>query len=235
MSVRLNKFMVEQGVCSRREADRLIEAGKITIDGRKAVMGEKVEGTEEIIVNGKKVDTSPKEKVYLAYNKPVGIICTSDPEAQDNIIEAVHFPERIFHIGRLDVASSGLILLTNDGSIVNKILRAEGEHEKEYIVTVNKKITPDFIQKMKKGVLLEDGKTLPAELDERTENTFAITIVEGRNRQIRRMCEALGYEVIGLTRVRIMHILLGDLQVGEWRHLTKDEESKLFAQIDAKK
>ncbi|MFA5947185.1 MAG: pseudouridine synthase [Patescibacteria group bacterium] len=232
MPVRLNKFMVEQGVCSRREADRLIEAGKITIDGRKAVMGEKVEGTEEIVVDGKKVDTSPKEKVYLAYNKPVGIICTADPEAQDNIVEAVHYPERIFHIGRLDVASSGLILLTNDGSIVNKILRAEGEHEKEYIVTVDKKITPDFIQKMKKGVQLEDGRTLPAKLDERTENTFAITIVEGRNRQIRRMCEALGYQVIGLTRVRIMHIKLGDLQVGEWRHLTREEETILWKGLE---
>lgn len=231
MPVRLNKFMVEQGVCSRREADRLIEAGKITIDGRKAVMGEKVEGTEVIVVNGKTVDTSPKQKVYLAYNKPVGIICTSDPEAQDNIIDAIHYPERIFHVGRLDVASSGLILMTNDGAIVNKILRAEGEHEKEYIVTVNKTITPDFIQKMKKGVLLEDGKTLPAVLDERSETTFAITIVEGRNRQIRRMCEALGYDVIGLTRVRIMHIMLGDLQPGEWRHLTKDEEAKLFSGI----
>jgi len=231
MTVRLNKLLVEQGVCSRREADRLIEAKKITVNGRPAIMGEKVEGTEDIIVNGKKVDTAPKERVYLAYNKPVGVICTADPKAKDNIVESVHYPERVFNVGRLDVASSGLILLTNDGSIVNNILRAEGEHEKEYIVTVDKEITPEFIVKMKKGVLLEDGLTLPAVLDQRTENTFAITIVEGRNRQIRRMCEALGYKVLGLTRVRIMHIELGDLQPGEWRHLTKEEESTLFTKI----
>jgi len=228
MPTRLNKFLGEQGVCSRREADKLIADGKITINGRKAVMGEKVEGTEEIVVDGKLVKVEKKERVYLAYNKPVGIICTTDPGAKDNIVDSVHYPERIFNIGRLDVASSGLILLTNDGSIVNKILRAEGKHEKEYIVTVNKKITPDFIQKMKKGVELEDGKTMPSKVDERTETTFAITLMEGRNRQIRRMCSALGFEVKALTRVRIMHIMLGDLKEGEWRHLTKEEETELF-------
>ncbi|MFA5945594.1 MAG: pseudouridine synthase [Patescibacteria group bacterium] len=231
MPTRLNKFLGEQGVCSRREADKLIAEGKITINGRKAVMGEKIEGTEEIIVDGKAVNVEKKERVYLAYNKPVGIICTTDPGAKDNIVDSVHYPERIFNIGRLDVASSGLILLTNDGSIVNKILRAEGKHEKEYIVTMNKKITPDFIQKMKKGVELEDGRTMPTKVDERTENTFSITLMEGRNRQIRRMCSALGFEVKALTRVRIMHIMLGDLKEGEWRHLTKEEEAKLFEEI----
>jgi 23S rRNA pseudouridine2604 synthase len=229
MLTRLNKFLVEQGVCSRREADRLIAANKITVNGRLAVMGEKVEGTEAIVVNGKKIDSAKKEKVYLAFNKPVGVICTTDPSAQDNIVDAVHYPERVFHVGRLDVASSGLILLTNDGAIVNAILRAEGKHEKEYIVTVDHKITPDFISKMQKGVLLEDGKTLPARLEQRTDVTFSIILVEGRNRQIRRMCEALGYAVIGLTRIRIMHIHLGSLKEGEWRHLTREEEQKLFA------
>lgn len=228
MSTRLNKYLVEAGVCSRREADRLIEAGKITINGRKAVMGEKVEGTEEIIVDGKKVEPPKAERVYLAYNKPVGIICTSDPSAKDNIIEAVGYPERLFHIGRLDVASSGLILLTNDGAIVNKILRAAGKHEKEYIVTVDKRVTPDFIQKMRKGVQLEDGKTLPARVEQIGFDTFSIILVEGRNRQIRRMCDALGFTVTSLERVRIMNIHLGELNVGEWRHLTDIEEKELL-------
>lgn len=231
MPTRLNKFLVEQGVCSRREADRLIEAGKITVNGRKAIMGEKVEGTEEIVVNGKKVSAEKKQRVYLAYNKPVGIICTSDPKAQDNIIEAIHYPERIFHVGRLDVASSGLILMTNDGEIVNKILRSQGKHEKEYIVTVDKRITPDFIQKMRKGVQLEDGRTLPARVEQIGFDAFSIILVEGRNRQIRRMCDALGFSVKSLERVRIMNIHLGDLKVGEWRHLKMDEEMELLAEL----
>lgn len=234
MSTRLNKYLVEAGVCSRREADRLIEAGKITVNGRRAVMGEKVEGTEEIIVDGKKVEPPKTERVYLAYNKPVGIICTSDPSAQDNIIEAVGYPERIFHIGRLDVASSGLILLTNDGAIVNKILRAEGNHDKEYVVTVDRRLTPDFLNKMRKGVMLEDGKTRPAVVEQIDAMTFAITIVEGKNRQIRRMCEALGFQVEKLKRVRIMNIELGDLKTGEWRHLTKEEEASLLTTLNKK-
>ncbi len=231
MSTRLNKFLVEAGVCSRREGDRLIEAGKVTVNGKKAVLGQKVEGAEDIVANGKKVAVSDKPKIYLAYNKPVGVICTSDPKAQDNIVDAIGFPERIFHIGRLDVASSGLILLTNDGEIVNRILRAEGKHEKEYIVTVDKRITPDFIQKMKKGVLLEEGKTLPARVEHIGYDTFSIILVEGRNRQIRRMCDALGFNVTSLERVRIMNIHLGDLAVGEWRHLTSGEETKLLTSL----
>jgi 23S rRNA pseudouridine2604 synthase len=231
MPTRLNKFLVEAGVCSRREADRLIAAQKITVNGRPAVMGEKVEGTEDIVVNGKKVTVSDKPKIYLAYNKPVGIICTSDPKAKDNIVDAIGFPERIFHIGRLDVASSGLILLTNDGEIVNKILRASGKHEKEYIVTVDKRITPDFINKMRKGVQLEDGKTLPSRVEQIGFETFSIILVEGRNRQIRRMCDALGFSVKSLERIRIMNIHLGELNVGEWRHLTDAEEKELIATL----
>ncbi len=231
MPTRLNKFLVEAGVCSRREADRLITAGKITVDGRNAIMGEKVEGTEEIVVNGKKVVKTDGPKVYLVYNKPVGIICTSDPKAKDNIVDAIGYTERVFHIGRLDVASSGLILLTNDGEVVNKILRAAGKHEKEYIVTVDKRITPDFIQKMKKGVQLEDGKTLPSRVAPIGFDTFSIILVEGRNRQIRRMCEALGFNVKSLERIRIMNIHLGDLKVGEWRHLKADEEAELLSTL----
>jgi 23S rRNA pseudouridine2604 synthase len=231
MSTRLNKFLVEAGVCSRREGDRLIEAGKVTVDGKKAVLGQKVEGTEDIRANGKKVAISDKPKIYLAYNKPVGIICTSDPKAKDNIVDSIGFPERVFHIGRLDVASSGLILLTNDGEIVNRILRAEGKHEKEYIVTVDKRITPDFINKMRKGVQLEDGKTLPSRTEQIGFNTFSIILVEGRNRQIRRMCDALGFNVTSLERVRIMNVHLGDLNVGEWRHLTPKEEAELITSL----
>lgn len=230
--LRLNKYLVDAGVCSRREADRLIEAGKITVDGKKATLGQKATGTEKIVVSGKVVGSpSNKKRVYIAYHKPVGIICTSDPEANDNIIEAVNYPERIFHIGRLDVASSGLILLTNDGDIVNAILRAEGKHEKEYVVTVDKKVTADFLEKMSRGVILEGRKTLPAKVSYLGEDSFAITLVEGRNRQIRRMCDALGYSVKRLERIRIMHIHLDDLPVGKWRHLNPVEEKELLKQV----
>lgn len=232
MPTRLNKFLSKAGVTSRREADKLIAAGKVMVNGRLAVMGEKVENSYEIVVDGKKIERSDKPKIYLAYNKPVGIICSTDPKAKDNIIEAIGFPERIFNIGRLDVASSGLILMTNDGEIVNKILRAEGKHEKEYIVTVDRTITPDFISKMRHGVQLEDGKTLPSRIEKVGDEAFSIILVEGRNRQIRRMCEALGFQVKSLVRVRIMHILLGDLRPGEWRHLTPEEEKELWDTLE---
>lgn len=226
-SIRINKYLADRGICSRREADKWVTAGRVTINGAVALMGQKVMGTETIAVDGQSIDTAKPTRVYLAFNKPVGIICSTDPKAQDNIVDAVGYPERVFNIGRLDVASSGLILLTNDGEIVNKILRAEGKHEKEYIVTVDHKITPDFLNKMSKGVMLDDEKTLPARLEQVSEITFRIILVEGRNRQIRRMCEELGYEVQSLQRVRIMHIELGKLRVGEWRHLTATEEAEL--------
>ncbi len=228
---RINKYLAELGLCSRREADKLLADGRVKVNGAVAELGMKVLPTDLITLDDKTVSGKKPERVYLAYHKPVGIICTSDPKAKDNIIEAVGYPERIFHIGRLDVASSGLILLTNDGSIVNKILRAEGLHEKEYIVSVHKKITPDFLQVMHKGVQLEDGKTKPADIAQVDEKTFSIILVEGRNRQIRRMCEALGYEVTGLQRVRIMDIQLGKLRAGEWRHLTKEEEQGLLTAL----
>ncbi len=229
--IRINKYLADRGICSRREADKLVAAGKVTIDGLVAVMGQKVTGTEVITVEGKPVEANKAERVYILYNKPVGIICSTDPKAKDNIVEAVGFPERIFNIGRLDVASSGLILLTNDGDIVNKILRAEGKHEKEYVVSVDRKITPDFLDNMRKGVLIDDEKTLPARIEQVSEFTFRIILVEGRNRQIRRMCETLGFTVQSLQRVRIMHIELGGLKTGEWRHLTAGEESELMTAI----
>ncbi len=227
MNIRLNKYLVEAGICSRREADRLIESGQIRVNNRLAVLGEKVNGDENIEVRGKIVSKPRNERVYIAYNKPVGIICTSDPKAKDNIINAIHYPERIFHIGRLDVASSGLILLTNDGAIVNAILRAEEGHEKEYEVFLDKPVTDDFLQKMSTGVMIDGRKTLPTKTKKVGVRTFSITLIEGRNRQIRKMCEALDYKVEALQRVRIMHIQLGSLPTGQWRHLTKEEEQGL--------
>lgn len=229
MPVRLNKHLVDIGICSRREADRLMAEGRILVNGAPATVGMKIEGHEQIVVDGKPVKAVTK-KVYIAYHKPVGIICTSDPNAQDNIIDAVGYPERLFHIGRLDVASSGLILLTNDGDIVNRILRAEKKHEKEYLVRVHKPLRSSALEHMRAGMLIEGDarKTLPAQVEQVNEDTFLITIVEGRNRQIRRMCEAEGYEVLQLRRERIMHITLENLPVGHWRHLTPEEEQELL-------
>lgn len=230
--IRLNKYLVDAGVCSRREADRLITEGRILVNDIPAVLGQKVNGNEEIVVNGKQVKQRTTKHVYLAYNKPVGIICTSDPHAKDNIIDAVNYPERVFHIGRLDVASSGLILLTSDGAIVNKILRANRKQEKEYIVTIDRPVTPEFMQAMSNGVEILGRKTLPAKVHQFSPTTVVVTLIEGRNRQIRRMCEALGVNVVMLKRVRIMNINLGDLPVGEWRHLTPKEEKELLSRLD---
>jgi 23S rRNA pseudouridine2604 synthase len=229
--VRINKYLADRGLCSRREADKLVTAGRIKVDGQVALMGQKVSGQENITFDDQPVAGAKPTAVYILYNKPVGIICSTDPKAKDNIVEAVGYPERIFNIGRLDVASSGLILLTNDGDIVNKILRAEGKHEKEYVVTVDRKITPDFLDNMRKGVMIDDEKTLPAKIEQISEFTFRIVLVEGRNRQIRKMCETLGFTVQSLKRVRIMHIELGGLNTGEWRHLTAGEESELMATL----
>lgn len=229
MSVRLNKHLVDIGACSRREADRLMAEGRIFVNGVPATVGMKVAGSERIEVDGKEVKPITK-KVYIAYHKPVGIICTSDPNATDNIIDAIGYPERLFHIGRLDVASSGLILLTNDGDIVNRILRAETKHEKEYRVMVDKRLSHDALQRMRSGMYIEgdDRKTLPADVEQVDDRTFFITLIEGRNRQIRRMCEAEGYNVLQLRRERIMHIYLHDIPVGHWRHLTPEEERELL-------
>jgi 23S rRNA pseudouridine2604 synthase len=230
--MRLNKFLVDQGVCSRRAADRAITEGRVTVNGTKPELGVKVDGSETISFDGVIVGQNRSKRLYLAYHKPVGIICTSDPLAKDNIIETINYPERIFHIGRLDVASSGLILLTNDGAIVNKILRAEGKNQKEYIVRIQEDVTDDFITALRDGVLIDGYKTLPCKAVKMGPNMFAITLVEGRNRQIRKMCEALHRTVTSLKRIRVMNIKLDDIPPGKWRLLTPEEESTLLTTLN---
>ncbi|HLD21880.1 MAG TPA: pseudouridine synthase, partial [Patescibacteria group bacterium] len=196
-----------------------------------AVLGQKVDGSERIIVSGKSITKRAKKFVYLAYHKPIGVICTSDPAAPNNIIDAVHFPTRVFHIGRLDVASSGLILLTDNGDVVNKILRAKGGNEKEYVVTIDQDITPHLIRALSRGIEIFGRKTLPAKISQVNQRTFHITLTEGRNRQIRRMCEALHVEVVSLKRIRVMNVELGDLPLGKWRHLTPIEEKTVLQML----
>lgn len=230
--MRINKFLSETGITSRRGADKFIEAGRVTINGELAELGSKVEAGDTVQVDGKLIEQPKQQYVYLALNKPVGITSTTERHIEGNIVDFVNHPERIFHVGRLDKDSQGLILLTNDGDIVNEILRAENEHEKEYIVKVDMPITESFLAKMEEGVEILDTKTLPAKADKLSTYTFKLTLRQGLNRQIRRMCSALGYEVRSLQRVRIMNILLGDLPVGEWRDLTDTECSELFDQLD---
>lgn len=221
-SKRLNKAISETGFCSRREADRLIEAGDVKVNGQTAGLGVKVSGNDTIEVKGK-IITKEVPPIYLAFNKPVGITCTTDTAISDNIIDFINFPERIFPIGRLDKPSEGLIFLTNDGDIVNKILRAGNNHEKVYIVSVNRKITKAFIQQMSNGVPILDTVTKKCEVTRLSDFTFKIVLTQGLNRQIRRMCSYLGYEVSRLKRVRIMNIELGKLPVGEYRAFTPKE------------
>ena len=224
--VRLNRYLAETGLCSRREADRLIESGRVQVDGRVGVLGDRVSPGMRVVVNGR--DVSPVEKkVYIALNKPVGVVCTADPREPMNVIDYIGHEERIFPIGRLDKDSQGLLLLTNDGEIVNRILRAAGGHEKEYVVTVDKPITPQFCEQMRRGVPILDTVTLPCRLRQEGKCRFRLVLVQGLNRQIRRMCEALGYRVISLTRVRIMNVTLGDLKPGHWRNLTERELTEL--------
>ena len=221
---RINKYLSEIGFCSRRAADKMIDAGRIEINGAIPEMGTKVTEDDEIKVDGKIVQNQNHKKVYIALNKPVGIVCTTDTEVEpDNIIDFVNYPTRIFPIGRLDKPSEGLIFLTNDGDIVNKILRARNNHEKEYVVTVDKRINSDFLNKMSNGVPILDTVTRKCECKEVSSYKFKITLTQGLNRQIRRMCEFLGYRVIKLKRIRIMHVELGDLRTGEWRDLTPEE------------
>lgn len=229
--MRINKFLSETGITSRRGADKFIEAQRVTINGRLAELGSKVEPGDEVQVDGKVVEQPEQQYVYLALNKPVGITSTTERHIEGNIVDFVNHPERIFHIGRLDKDSEGLILLTNDGDIVNEILRAENEHEKEYIVKVDMPITESFLQKMQQGVEILDTITLPAKAEKLSKYTFRLTLRQGLNRQIRRMCSALGYEVRKLQRVRIMNIAIGDLAVGQWRDLTTEEREELFKQL----
>lgn len=224
---RINKLLSELGFCSRRAADKLIEAGRVTINGHVPEMGTKIQPGDIIRVDGKRIDDRKEKPVYIAFNKPVGIVCTTDTRVEkDNIIDYIKYPSRIFPIGRLDKPSEGLILLTNDGDIVNKILRAKNNHEKEYIVTVDRPITPDFIQKMSSGVPILDTITRKCQVEKISRNQFRIILTQGLNRQIRRMCTHLGYTVTKLKRVRIMNISL-DLPIGEWRDLTEMELSDL--------
>jgi len=220
--MRLNKFLAETGACSRREADQWIEAGRVTVNGARAVLGTQVNDGDDVRVDGQPLRAKPR-RVYLALNKPIGIECTTDRDVPGNIVDFVGYPERIFPIGRLDKDSEGLILLTNDGDIVNTILRAEHEHEKEYIVAVDRPLTPAFLTGMAAGVPILDTVTNPCKLAQVGRNTFRIVLTQGLNRQIRRMCEHFGYTVRRLQRVRIMHVHLGTLPVGKWRELDATE------------
>jgi 23S rRNA pseudouridine2604 synthase len=220
---RLNKYLSEAGFCSRRAADKLIDAGRVTINGKVPEMGTKVASNDEIHVDGKLIKNTKEAFVYLAFNKPIGIVCTTDTRVEkDNIIDFINYPKRIFPIGRLDKPSEGLILLTDDGDIVNKILRASNNHEKEYIVTVDKPISQTFIERMANGIPILDKVTKKCKVEKLSSQKFKIILTQGLNRQIRRMCEYLNYEVTHLKRVRIMNIKL-DILVGEHRELTIDE------------
>ncbi len=227
MEYRLNKYISASGYCSRREADKYIETGNVTIDGRRAQIGARVLPGQKVKVNGNLIENEI-EPVYIAFNKPVGIVSSTNPLEKDNIIEYISHEQRIFPIGRLDKDSQGLILLTNDGDIVNKILRAGNNHKKEYIVTVNKPITPDFLTRMAHGVPILDRVTRKCELEKISPCVFKISLTQGLNRQIRRMCEYFEYEVIKLERIRVMNITLGKLGQGNWRPLTLPELEGLF-------
>lgn len=225
--MRINKYLSETGIISRRGADKWIAEGKVTINGELATVGSQVETGDIVCVDGKEVKKE-QQLVFIALNKPVGITSTTERHIKGNVVDFVNHPLRIFHIGRLDKESEGLLLLTNDGDIVNKILRAENHHEKEYIVQVDKPITAQFIQKMGAGVDILDTTTLPCHVEKISDKVFKIILEQGLNRQIRRMCSALGYSVKRLQRIRIMNIKLGNLKVGQWRDLTEKERTELF-------
>lgn len=228
---RLNKAISETGYCSRREADKLIDQGKVLVNGKRPELGTKVSPNDEITVNGQQI-TKKVPFVLLAFNKPIGITCTTERHIQGNIIDYINYPERIFPIGRLDKPSEGLIFMTNDGDIVNKILRSKNNHEKEYVVTLNKPYASDFIQKMANGVPILDTVTKKCTVEAIDDNSFRIILTEGLNRQIRRMCNHLGYEVIQLKRIRIMNVELGNLPKGEYRSLSEDELTVLQQNIE---
>lgn len=224
--MRINKFISETGICSRREADKLVEAKRVTINGMPAELGSTVAPGDDVRIDGKPLGQK-KKSIYIALNKPVGITCTTELHVKGNIIDFINHPERIFPIGRLDKDSQGLILLTNDGDIVNKILRAENNHEKEYIVTVDKPITANFLHGMASGVRILGTVTKPCKVTKVSDRVFNIILTQGLNRQIRRMCQAFGYQVQKLQRVRIMNIKLGNLKIGQWRNLTSEELREL--------
>ncbi|HSD90818.1 MAG TPA: 23S rRNA pseudouridine(2604) synthase RluF [Kofleriaceae bacterium] len=228
--MRLNKYLSESGACSRREADTYIAEGRVTVNGVPAVLGTQVNDGDDVRLDGDRVGVARKKvkPVYIALNKPVGITCTTERHVAGNIVDFVNHTERVFPIGRLDKDSEGLILLTNDGDIVNEVLRAEHNHEKEYVVSVDRAITPDFVDKMSSGVRLSDATTKPCKVEKLGPKVFRIVLTQGLNRQIRRMCEAFGYTVEALQRVRIMHIKLGQLPLGRWRNLSEQEVAQLL-------
>ena len=228
---RLNKFIADSGYCSRREADRLIEEGKVTVNGRVAKLGERVPPGARVIAE-KRLISGAGEKAYLAVYKPQGIVCTADSREPNNIVDYINFPGRVYPVGRLDKDSEGLILLTSDGDIVNRILRASGRHEKEYEVAVDRPVTAEFLERMSKGVPVLGQVTLPCRIRKTGPGTFRIILVQGLNRQIRRMCEYLGYNVVHLRRIRIMNIMLGAMRPGEWRLLTDTELNTLMKSLD---
>lgn len=231
--MRLNKYLSDSGCCSRREADRLVEQGKVLIDGEVATLGQKVVPGQKIVVNGKPLKRE-EERILIAFNKPRGIVCTTSKKEKDNIVDYLNFDKRIYPVGRLDKDSEGLILLTNKGDIVDKILRGSNYHEKEYVVTVNKKLTKEFMEGMQAGVPILDTVTRPCTLYPVNDRTFRIIISQGLNRQIRRMCEYFGYRVQKLKRVRIMNIQLGHLKTGAYRHISNAEWKQLNELLNKK-
>ncbi|MCF2490689.1 23S rRNA pseudouridine(2604) synthase RluF [Dyadobacter sp. CY347] len=230
--IRINKYISETGFCSRREADKLVEQGRVVLNGKTAVLGDKASADDEVKIDGKLLKVR-KASVYIAFNKPVGITCTTERDVKGNIIDYIRHPERIFPIGRLDKPSEGLIFLTSDGDIVNKILRAGNNHEKEYVVTVDKQVTPEFISKMASGVPILGTITKKCFVKKEGSHVFTIILTQGLNRQIRRMCEYLGYRVTKLKRVRIMNVTLADLPTGKWRNLTAGEMQTINAAVES--
>ena len=230
--VRLNKYISEAGLCSRREADRLIEAGRVQVDGKTAVSGQKISDNQEILVDGKSI-SKEEEMVLLAVNKPRGVVCTTDKRWGDQTVEElIHYPKRVFYMGRLDKDSEGLLLMTNNGEILNKMMRAGNYHEKEYLVRVNRPVTEAFLNGMAKGgIPVQEQQTRPCKVEKTGERTFRIILTQGLNRQIRRMCEYFGYQVVKLKRIRIMNIMLGDLPTGSYRELSREEQEELYRRI----
>ncbi len=229
--IQLNKYISSSGFCSRREADRYIEEARVTINDEIALPAARVQAGDVVAVDGEKIKISRKQSLYIAFNKPKGVTSTTDPTDRSNIIYFINHPKRIFPIGRLDKDSEGLILLTNDGDIVNKILRAGNEHEKEYIVTVNKAITPEFVKRMSNGLPVLGTKTKTCVVRQIGNRSFKIVLTQGLNRQIRRMCEFLGYDVMTLKRIRVMNITLSNLPVGKWRNLSFAESEELSKMV----
>jgi 23S rRNA pseudouridine2604 synthase len=231
--VRLNKYISETGACSRREADKWIDAGRVTCNGQVAALGTRVVDGDEVCIDGEPIGAK-KKPIYIALNKPVGVTCTTEADVEDNIIDLVGYPERIFPIGRLDKDSQGLILLTNDGDIVNEILRSENNHEKEYVVTVDRPVTDLSLKMMASGVKIMGELTKPCRVSRIDRESFRMILTQGLNRQIRRMCSALGYKAQRLERVRIMNIHLGDLKPGQWRYLTDPERTGLLPRLNTR-